>query len=118
MRVHKRCVAWLRRRGYLDERTLEDRSNELEPKLAAIDACAEIALQRGVLANIRDESGESGRRETPSRDDREPRFTAEHEGFNLHAGVRIAAGDDMGRERFCRYGVRGATLPRGLRTGG
>lgn len=27
-------------------------------------------------------------------------------GFNLHAGVRIEAGDDLGRERLCRY--RGA----------
>ncbi|HVH43164.1 MAG TPA: transposase [Labilithrix sp.] len=36
------------------------------------------------------------------------RFVAEHEGFNLHAGVRIAAGDDMGRERLFRYGSRPA----------
>jgi hypothetical protein len=27
-------------------------------------------------------------------------------GFNLHAGVRIEAGDDLGRERLCRYGCR------------
>ncbi len=30
----------------------------------------------------------------------------EREGFNLHAGVRIEAGDDVGRERSCRYGAR------------
>jgi hypothetical protein len=30
----------------------------------------------------------------------------EREGFNLHAGVRIEAGDDVGRERLCRYGAR------------
>lgn len=36
------------------------------------------------------------------------RFAAEHEGFNLHAGVHIAAGDDMGRERLFRYGSRPA----------
>ena len=30
----------------------------------------------------------------------------EHEGFNLHASVRIAAEDDSGRERLCRYGAR------------
>jgi hypothetical protein len=29
-------------------------------------------------------------------------------GFNLHAGVRIEAGDDLGRERLCRYGSRPA----------
>ncbi|MBN9166142.1 MAG: transposase [Myxococcales bacterium] len=32
--------------------------------------------------------------------------TVEHEGFNLHASVRIAAEDDSGRERLCRYGAR------------
>jgi hypothetical protein len=34
------------------------------------------------------------------------RFSSEHEGFNLHAGVHIAAGDDAGRERLFRYGAR------------
>jgi hypothetical protein len=27
----------------------------------------------------------------------------ERDGFNLHAGVRIEAGDDAGREKLCRY---------------
>jgi len=27
-------------------------------------------------------------------------------GFNLHADVRIEAGDDVGRERLCRYAAR------------
>ena len=30
------------------------------------------------------------------------------EGFNLDASVRIEAGDDLGRERLCRYGARPA----------
>jgi hypothetical protein len=30
----------------------------------------------------------------------------EHQGFNLHAGVRIEAGDDLGRERLARYALR------------
>ncbi|MBN9165356.1 MAG: transposase [Myxococcales bacterium] len=30
----------------------------------------------------------------------------EHDGFNLHASVRIAAEDDSGREWLCRYGAR------------
>ena len=29
-----------------------------------------------------------------------------HLGFNLHAAVTIAAHDDIGRERLCRYGAR------------
>jgi hypothetical protein len=35
-----------------------------------------------------------------------PAVAFEHDGFNLHAGVRIEAGDDLGRERLARYGVR------------
>jgi putative transposase len=35
-----------------------------------------------------------------------PAFTVERDGFNLHAGVRIEAGDDLGRERLARYGAR------------
>lgn len=41
--------------------------------------------------------------------ERQPHKTevaVEQEGFNLHAGVRIEAGDDMGRERLCRYAAR------------
>ena len=35
-----------------------------------------------------------------------PALAVEHEGSNLHAGVRIEAGNDLGRERLCRYGAR------------
>ena len=35
-----------------------------------------------------------------------PRVELVHQGFNLHAVVTIAASDDMGRERLCRYGLR------------
>ncbi len=43
----------------------------------------------------------------------------EHEGFNLHAKVRIASDDDLGRERLCRYGARppfGPPRPSGRRS--
>ena len=33
-------------------------------------------------------------------------LAVERDGFNLHAGVRIEAGDDLGRERLMRYGAR------------
>jgi hypothetical protein len=39
-------------------------------------------------------------------DDARLRFVGQYEGFNFHAGVRIAAGDDLGRERSCRYAAR------------
>jgi hypothetical protein len=32
----------------------------------------------------------------------------DRDGFNLHAGVRIEAGDDVGREKLCRYAARPA----------
>jgi hypothetical protein len=33
-------------------------------------------------------------------------LVVERDGFNLHAGVRIEAGDDLGRERLLRYAAR------------
>jgi hypothetical protein len=46
--VHDRAVRWLRRRGYLDERAAEDRSNEAaEP--SALDGCTQLALAGGAL---------------------------------------------------------------------
>ena len=35
-----------------------------------------------------------------------PAVAVERDGFNLHAGVRIECGDDVGRERLVRYGAR------------
>jgi hypothetical protein len=35
-----------------------------------------------------------------------PAVAVDRGGFNLHAGVRIEAGDDLGRERLARYGAR------------
>ena len=36
-------------------------------------------------------------------------FTAEYAGFNVHAGVTVAAHDRAGRERLCRYIARKRT---------
>ena len=82
------------------------RSNEA-PEPGALEACAAIAMQRGAfgkLATDEDHGAGDGR----EREAGKVRFAAEHEGFNLHAGVRIAAGDDLGRERLARYGARPA----------
>jgi hypothetical protein len=104
-RVRDRALVWLRRRGQLDERPLEERSNEA-PEPAAIDGCASIAMYRGTLAMLpatedeadsSSDTGEMGARSA---------FAVERDGFNLHAEVRIEAGDDLGRERLCRYGAR------------
>jgi hypothetical protein len=101
--VHRRALKWLGRRGYLNDEPLEERSNEA-PEQGAIEACAAIAMQRGAFLKLVTENKTAGENveSTGGRD----RFTAECEGFNLHAGVHIAAGDDMGREKLCRYGLR------------
>jgi hypothetical protein len=102
-RVRKRATAWLRRHGYVDEDPLEACSNEA-PEQGAIEGCAAIAMQRGAFAKLATEDGlrDDGANIDPAR----LRFSAEHEDFNLHAGVHIAAGDDAGRERLFRYGAR------------
>jgi len=65
----------------------------------AIAPRAQRCLRLGKLGYV-DSDGVFGmRKNTP--------WSAEHEGWSLHAGVTIAAGDE-GRERLCRYVVRHA----------
>jgi hypothetical protein len=101
-RVQDRSVRWLRRRGHLDERPMEERSNE-PPVQTALDACATLAMGRGQVAVLPNaDAPEDDPPQTPDK----PAVAVERDGFNLHAGVRIEAGDDIGRERLCRYGAR------------
>lgn len=80
-RVAKRMTKWLRRRKLLDERPAEERSNEA-PEVSALEACMQLSLFGGTF------------------------WAAEVDGFNIHAGVLIHAGDREGLERLCRYGAR------------
>jgi hypothetical protein len=102
-RVRDRSLAWLRRCGYLDERPLDDRSNEA-PEQTALDACAAIAIGRGRVATLPNAGAAEDDHDEVAAG--KPALAVEHDGFNLHAGVRIEAGDDLGRERLCRYGAR------------
>ncbi len=101
-RVHDRAVRWLRRHGYLDERALDERSNE-PADATPMDGLSRIALAGGTFL---------ARPFTPKEhaDDkleRKPgRFAASHDGFDVHCGVRIAADDDEGRERLVRSCAR------------
>ena len=104
--VHRRVTAWLARHGYVDGRPAEDRSNE-SPEPGALEACAAIAMQRGAFSRLSTDE-DHGPDDAQERAAGKVRFAAEHEGFNLHAGVRIAAGDHLGRERLARYGARPA----------
>jgi hypothetical protein len=106
-RIRGRALRWVRKRGLLDERPAEERSNEA-PERSALDACAEVALRGGEFVTIEkgaiaeaDDGGEA--RFEPKR--RGP-LTAELDGFNVQAAVRIESYDDEGRERLVRYCAR------------
>ena len=106
-RFGERALSWLRRHGLLDDRCREERSNEADQG-TALDACAQLALRLGPLETVG-----TGRRAAPGEEDEAAfaprpggRWSAEWEGFRVHAGVRIAAGDDEGREQLCRYASR------------
>ena len=102
-RVQNRAETWLRRHGHLDERPLGERSNE-PPAQTALDACAAIAMGRGQVATL--PNAETPEDDHDERATGKPAVAVERDGFNLHAGVRIERGDDMGRERLVRYGAR------------
>jgi hypothetical protein len=90
----------------VDDSPLEARPNE-PPAQTALDACAAIAMARGTVATLPRDSGElDGAHGNPDERPDKPTLAIERGGFNLHAGVRIEAGDDLGRERLCRYGAR------------
>jgi hypothetical protein len=105
-RIRGRALRWLRKRGLIDERPTEERSNEA-PERSALDACAEVALRGGGLVRIEEgavteDDGGEGRFEPK----RHGPLTAELDGFNVQAAVRIEAYDDEGRERLVRYCAR------------
>jgi hypothetical protein len=75
-RVLHRFGQWLQRRGYLDEQTEEPTGLDAWWLAAARAPCGVIARVHG------------GRREP---------------GFEVHAGVRVAAGDERGRAQLVRY---------------
>jgi hypothetical protein len=104
-----RALRWLRRRGLLDEDGASAERSQCFDGFGALDACAQAAVQRG---QFEQRGAGSGQAAAPEDDDlrfaaRAPsRWSVELDGFNLHAGVRIAADDEEGRERLCRYGAR------------
>jgi hypothetical protein len=100
-RTRDRAVARLRRRGLLADGPGGDGADDRQ---TALDACATIAIGRGQVATLAnaDARPHDAHDEAPDG----PSLAVDLDGFNLHAGVRIAAGDDLGRERLCRYGAR------------
>ena len=96
-RVHTRAATWLARHAPGD--------THAQGPLAA---CADAALRRGTVRSL---SSSTEPEEEPDATVRAPPSSTgavDFEGFNLDASVRIEAGDDLGRERLCRYGLRPA----------
>jgi hypothetical protein len=102
-RVRDRAMRWLRKRGHLDERAAEERSNEVA-ELSAIDGCTQLALAGGAFLARPPPSSNDTKGADLER--RERRFSATCDGFDIHCAVRLAADDDLGRERLVRYCTR------------
>jgi hypothetical protein len=104
-RTRDRSLAWLRRREHLDDRPIDERSDE-PPAQTAIDACAAIAMGRGQVTTLQNADAPGVPDEDHEQAPGKTAVAVERDGFNVHADVRIEAGDDRGRERLMRYGAR------------
>jgi hypothetical protein len=102
-RVHDRAVAFLRRRGYLDERAAEERGDDTRERLP-LDAFAVLALAGGSFTARPFAPGPGS--DEARFDSKERRFSASYRGFDIHCAVRIDRDDDEGRERLVRYCAR------------
>ena len=73
----------------------------------ALDACADLALRGGAFASL-DRRGSAPADDGNARFERKKHgpFTAELDGFNVQAAVRIEADDDEARECLVRYCAR------------
>lgn len=106
-RVRDRFLTWLRRRGLLRD---EDDHDAHPSAPTALDACMQHTLRLGTLGDV----GEDGELEPPEPDEarfghgKKGPFVGEKDGFSVHAGVVVAAGDFDGRERLVRYCARPA----------
>ncbi len=103
-RVAKRMTKWLRRRNLLDTRPAEERSNEA-PDVSPLEACMQLSLFGGTFLR-RGHAANDGANDHRRGANSKSAWTAEVDGFNLHAGVTVNAGDRAGLERLCRYGAR------------
>jgi hypothetical protein len=104
-RVERRMIRWFYRRGLLDERTAEERSNEAhEP--TPLEACMQMSLFGGTLLRLAEDGTAVPLDDERFRTGTKSPWAAEVAGFNVHAGVTVRAGDRDGIEKLCRYGAR------------
>ena len=109
--VEIRTKRWLKRQGLLVEPDADDGFNNEQPERSALDACLLGSLGVGELIELRlDDSADKG----PADEIELPRPTKRARrgghcrGFDIHAGVWVAANDHAGKERLFRYCARPA----------
>ena len=90
--------AWLARQGFGDEADEDDCDGQVALLAAAV--AGRVAHGKRAGAKVR------RLRRLPGRPFRLPPRCGESQGYNLHAGVVIAAGERAGLERLCRYILR------------
>jgi|LAHR01.1.fsa_nt_gb hypothetical protein len=101
--VRRRVLRRLARMGLLrDDRLAGEGSNE-GPDPSALEACGTLALRAGALES---HDGPAATPDDVPSGGRSSRWSAHDGSFNIHAGVRVPAGDHVGRERLCRYVTR------------
>ena len=107
--VHGRVMKWLAKRGYLRDPKAAHDSNE-EPQLSLAEALVLTGSQRGTFATTKDRAANDDDEHSAHAGSKSPTSSGAvtFERFNLHAGVHLAADDDRGRERLCRYLTRPA----------
>ena len=106
-RVELRMTRWLRRRGFVDERPEEERSNETaEP--SPLEVCMQLSLFGGTFLCLDDDGTPVPVASPRARAGNNSPWAAETGGFNVHAGVTVDATDREGLERLLRYGARPA----------
>jgi hypothetical protein len=114
-RVCERMFRWLRRTKRIEHRDAADRSNEA-PEPDALTSLLFAGSQRGTLAPVTDPlaraAGTGASRaehdshlEAHARQ-RKSRWAGNVEGFSVHAGTAVAAGNHFGLEQLLRYCAR------------
>jgi len=102
----------LRRRGFVPKGEDAEVSEDLGARETAVDACVRAALHTGTFERLdgQEPTKAANAQEEDARFDHRKRspWAAEIDGFSVHAGVHIRAGDARGREILLRYSARPA----------
>jgi len=104
--VGRRVRKLLRRRGWIRDKP-DDGPDEEQ---SALDACMQVGLSRGEFARLDEQVDDASRGDDDARFEHRKRspWSAEADGFSVHAGVQMRRGDAEGRERLVRYCARPA----------